>query len=120
MSRDDATLLDILKAARLIVEFKGKLNKKAFLRDMKTQKESHGSDPALFSLGSSEEHQYLRKVRGWIPGQRGFCYGSVEVMIVVGGSWTDEENAERYPSVAEASPRILGTSTGSARRPLEL
>ena len=37
MSRDDATLLDILKAARLAVEFKGKLAKKAFLRDTKTQ-----------------------------------------------------------------------------------
>jgi uncharacterized protein with HEPN domain len=37
MSRDDATLLDILKAARLAVGFKGKLSKKAFLRDVKTQ-----------------------------------------------------------------------------------
>ena len=37
MPRDDATLLDILKAARLVVEFKGKLAKKAFLRDTKTQ-----------------------------------------------------------------------------------
>ena len=37
MPRDDATLLDILKAARLVVEFKGKLAKKAFLRDIKTQ-----------------------------------------------------------------------------------
>jgi len=37
MPRDDATLLDILKAARLVVEFKGKLAKKAFLRDAKTQ-----------------------------------------------------------------------------------
>ena len=37
MSRDDATLLDILKAARLVVEFKSKLAKKAFLRDIKTQ-----------------------------------------------------------------------------------
>ena len=37
MSRDDATLLDILKAARLVVEFKRKLAKKAFLRDIKTQ-----------------------------------------------------------------------------------
>ena len=37
MSRDDATLLDMLKAARLAVEFKGKLSKKAFLRDIKTQ-----------------------------------------------------------------------------------
>ena len=37
MSRDDATLLDILKAARLVTEFKGKLAKKAFLRDIKTQ-----------------------------------------------------------------------------------
>ena len=37
MSRDDATLLDILKAARLAVDFKGKLAKKAFLRDAKTQ-----------------------------------------------------------------------------------
>lgn len=37
MSRDDATLLDILKAARLIVEFKGKLTKKVFLHDIKTQ-----------------------------------------------------------------------------------
>jgi uncharacterized protein with HEPN domain len=37
MSRDDATLLDILKAARLAVDFKGKLVKKTFLRDAKTQ-----------------------------------------------------------------------------------
>jgi len=37
MPRDDATLLDILKAARLVVEFKGNLAKKAFLRDAKTQ-----------------------------------------------------------------------------------
>ena len=37
MSRDDATLLDILKAARLVLEFKGKLTKKSFLRDVKTQ-----------------------------------------------------------------------------------
>jgi uncharacterized protein with HEPN domain len=37
MSRDDATLLDILKAARLVVEFKGKLTKKVFLGDVKTQ-----------------------------------------------------------------------------------
>ena len=37
MPRDDATLLDILKAARLVVEFKGKLAKKAFLSDIKTQ-----------------------------------------------------------------------------------
>ncbi|HXK29633.1 MAG TPA: hypothetical protein VJ646_15390 [Candidatus Binatia bacterium] len=36
MSRDDATLLDILKAARLVTEFKGKLAKQAFLRDIKT------------------------------------------------------------------------------------
>lgn len=37
MSRDDATLLDMLKAARLVMEFKGSLAKKAFLRDIKTQ-----------------------------------------------------------------------------------
>ena len=37
MSRDDATLLDMLKAARLVVAFKGKLAKNAFLRDVKTQ-----------------------------------------------------------------------------------
>jgi len=37
MSRDDAILLDILKAARLAVEFKGKINKTTFLKDLKTQ-----------------------------------------------------------------------------------
>lgn len=37
MPRDDATLLDILKAARLAVEFKGTLDKSAFLEDLKTQ-----------------------------------------------------------------------------------
>ncbi len=31
MQRDDATLLDILKAARLAVVFKGDLDKSAFL-----------------------------------------------------------------------------------------
>ncbi len=37
MSRDSATLLDILKAAQLAVEFKGGMNKIAFLDDAKTQ-----------------------------------------------------------------------------------
>lgn len=37
MPRDDATLLDILKAARLAVMFKGDLDKAAFLDDLKTQ-----------------------------------------------------------------------------------
>jgi uncharacterized protein with HEPN domain len=37
MSRDDATLLDILRAARLAVEFKGAADKIAFTRDLKTQ-----------------------------------------------------------------------------------
>ena len=37
MSRDDATLLDILKAAQLVVKFKGNINKAAFFKDLKTQ-----------------------------------------------------------------------------------
>ena len=37
MPRDDATLLDILRAARLAVVFKGDLDKPAFLDDLKTQ-----------------------------------------------------------------------------------
>ena len=37
MSRDSATLLDILKAARLAVQFKAGLDKVAFLDDLKTQ-----------------------------------------------------------------------------------
>jgi uncharacterized protein with HEPN domain len=37
MPRDDATLLDILRAARLTVVFKGNLDKSAFLNDLKTQ-----------------------------------------------------------------------------------
>src|SRR5207249_4836225 len=37
MPRDDATLLDILKAARLAVTFKGDLDTPAFLHDLKTQ-----------------------------------------------------------------------------------
>jgi len=37
MSRGDATLLDMLKAARLAMEFKGKIGKRAFLKDAKTQ-----------------------------------------------------------------------------------
>ena len=37
MSRDDAHLLDILKAARLAIEFKGPAEKAAFLEDRKTQ-----------------------------------------------------------------------------------
>jgi uncharacterized protein with HEPN domain len=35
--RDTATLLDIARAARLILDFKGTLSKEAFLKDMKTQ-----------------------------------------------------------------------------------
>jgi uncharacterized protein with HEPN domain len=37
MPRDDATLLDILRAARLAVAFMGDLDKPAFLNDLKTQ-----------------------------------------------------------------------------------
>jgi uncharacterized protein with HEPN domain len=37
MSRDDATLLDILRAARLALEFRGRLDKESFLNDLKTQ-----------------------------------------------------------------------------------
>jgi len=37
MWRDDATLLDILRAARLALEFRGGLDKAAFLTDFKTQ-----------------------------------------------------------------------------------
>jgi uncharacterized protein with HEPN domain len=37
MPRDDATLLDILRAARLAVAFIGDLDKPAFLHDLKTQ-----------------------------------------------------------------------------------
>ena len=37
MPQDDATLLDILRAAQLAVAFKGDLDKPAFLNDLKTQ-----------------------------------------------------------------------------------
>ena len=37
MPRDDANLLDILKAARLAIEFRGPADKEAFLADAKTQ-----------------------------------------------------------------------------------
>ena len=37
MWRDDATLLDILRAARLALEFRGRLDKASFLIDLKTQ-----------------------------------------------------------------------------------
>jgi len=37
LPRDDAHLLDILKAARLAIEFKGPADKAAFIEDAKTQ-----------------------------------------------------------------------------------
>jgi len=37
LPRDDAHLLDILKAARLAIEFKGPVEKAEFLGDAKTQ-----------------------------------------------------------------------------------
>lgn len=37
MWRDDATLLDILRAARLALEFRGAVDKALFLTDLKTQ-----------------------------------------------------------------------------------
>lgn len=38
MSRDDqASVLDLVRAARLVVEFRGTLDKPAFLSDLKTQ-----------------------------------------------------------------------------------
>jgi len=37
MWRDDATLLDILRAARLVLDFRGQLDRTSFLNDIKTQ-----------------------------------------------------------------------------------
>jgi len=37
MSRDETTLLDIARAARLVIEFKQGMDKEAFLKDIKTQ-----------------------------------------------------------------------------------
>jgi uncharacterized protein with HEPN domain len=37
MPRDETALLDILRAARLAVQFKGDLDKDGFLGDLKTQ-----------------------------------------------------------------------------------
>ncbi len=37
MWRDEATLLDILRAARLALEFRGRIDKPSFLSDLKTQ-----------------------------------------------------------------------------------
>jgi uncharacterized protein with HEPN domain len=37
MSRDDAVLLDMLRAAHLVVEFRAGLDKPTFLDDLKTQ-----------------------------------------------------------------------------------
>jgi uncharacterized protein with HEPN domain len=37
LSRDEGNLLDILKAARLAIEFKGQTDKDEFLADLKTQ-----------------------------------------------------------------------------------
>ena len=37
MWRDEATLLDILRAARLALEFRGTIDKASFLNDLKTQ-----------------------------------------------------------------------------------
>jgi uncharacterized protein with HEPN domain len=37
MSRDDATLLDVLRAARLALEFRGQQDRQTFLTDLKTQ-----------------------------------------------------------------------------------
>lgn len=37
MSRDEATVLDIDRAARLVIEFKKGMDKEAFFKDIKTQ-----------------------------------------------------------------------------------
>jgi uncharacterized protein with HEPN domain len=37
MWRDEATLLDILRAARLALEFRGTIDNASFLNDLKTQ-----------------------------------------------------------------------------------
>ena len=37
MHRDDVTLIDIVQAARLIIEFSGQLTREQFLEDVKTQ-----------------------------------------------------------------------------------
>ena len=41
MSRDETTLLDIARAAHLVIEFKQGMDKESFVRDIKTQVLSH-------------------------------------------------------------------------------
>jgi hypothetical protein len=68
MLRDDATLLDILKAARLAVMFKGDLDNAAFCNDLKTQ--SVGS-----AAGGTARARYATR-----PGaRRGYPWGAVVV-----------------------------------------
>jgi len=63
MWRDDATLLDILTAARLALQFRGQLDKASFLTDLKTQAAVlHeplvlGEAAKRLSIGFRDEHQ---------------------------------------------------------------
>jgi uncharacterized protein with HEPN domain len=72
MLRESATLLDILNAARLAVEFREEMNKRAFLNDPKTQSAIlHqllilGEAAKRLSQGFRERHQKIpwKKIAG--------------------------------------------------------
>jgi uncharacterized protein with HEPN domain len=52
LSRDDAHLLDIVKAARLAIEFKGSADKASFLEDARTQSAARVSKRSFSPLAA--------------------------------------------------------------------
>ncbi len=69
MPSDDATLLDMLRAARLVVEFRGRLDRQSFQRDLKTQSAILHQ---LLILGEAAKRlsEEFRLAHSEIPGRR--------------------------------------------------
>lgn len=69
MPRDDAAILDILKAANLALAFTGKLDKAAFLADLKPSRQSYTSCSCLEKRSSGSLMRFAPNIMG-LPGVR--------------------------------------------------
>ena len=110
MLRDEATLLDILRAARLALEFRGQINKPGFLSDLKTQAavlhELLVLGEAVKRLSASFREQHSEVPWKAVAGMRDrLLHGYDDVDLDLVWKTLDEDLPELIEHVEKLAPR---------------
>jgi len=101
MSRDEATVLDILRAARLAARFQGDLDRAGFLQDLKTQSSVIHQ---LLVIGEAVKRlsEQFRANHPEVPGST--MAGMRDVLV---HSYDKVDLAEVWKAVAVEIPRVI-------------